>query len=120
MAVGLTPTALSPSNPPHRHRIWVRAFAGMTGVKNGGNKMIHTTTALAAFLALSATAAHATPREVVAFPGAEGAGRLSTGGRGGEVIKVINLNDAGPGSLRAAVVAKGPRTVVFEWPARSS
>ncbi|HEY8616339.1 pectate lyase [Phenylobacterium sp.] len=54
------------------------------------------------------------PGELVAFPGAEGAGRLSLGGRGGTVIKVTNLEDSGAGSLRAAVEAKGPRTVVFE------
>jgi len=49
-----------------------------------------------------------------AFPGAEGAGRYSLGGRGGRVIKVTNLDDAGPGSLRAAIEATGPRTVIFE------
>jgi pectate lyase len=49
-----------------------------------------------------------------AFPGAEGAGAHSMGGRGGRVLRVTNLEDNGPGSLRAAVEAKGPRTIIFD------
>jgi hypothetical protein len=48
-----------------------------------------------------------------AFPGAEGEGRWSRGGSGGRAIYVTTLADAGPGSLRAAIDATGPRTVVF-------
>ncbi len=48
-----------------------------------------------------------------AFPGAQGFGAQASGGRGGRVIAVTNLNPAGPGSLQAALDEEGPRTVVF-------
>ena len=52
--------------------------------------------------------------DLPAFPGAEGYGAKTAGGRGGRVIAVTNLNASGPGSLQAACEAKGPRIVVFK------
>lgn len=51
--------------------------------------------------------------DIPAFPGAEGGGKYSFGGRGGRVIVVTNLNDAGPGSFRWACEQGGARVVVF-------
>lgn len=53
------------------------------------------------------------PRAIPAFPGAEGFGSATPGGRGGRVIFVTNLDDAGPGSFRAACEAEEPRIVIF-------
>jgi len=50
---------------------------------------------------------------IPAFPGAEGGGKYSFGGRGGKVIVVTNLNDDGPGSFRWACEQGGARIVVF-------
>ncbi|HEX8547197.1 MAG TPA: T9SS type A sorting domain-containing protein, partial [Cytophagaceae bacterium] len=52
--------------------------------------------------------------QLPAFPEAQGGGARSLGGRGGRIIEVINLDDSGPGSLRAAVEATGPRTIIFK------
>ena len=52
--------------------------------------------------------------DLPAFPGAEGFGATTPGGRGGRIIKVTNLNGSGPGSLQRACSARGPRIVVFD------
>ncbi len=78
--------------------VLAREWARSSGAPVAGNRDLPTSTAASS------------PR---AFPGAEGFGAVSVGGRGGRVIEVTNLNDAGEGSLRAAVEAEGPRLVTF-------
>ncbi|PRD49299.1 polysaccharide lyase [Sphingobacterium haloxyli] len=51
--------------------------------------------------------------EIAAFPGAEGGGAYSFGGRGGKVYVVTSLEDSGPGTLREACEQGGPRIIVF-------
>jgi hypothetical protein len=65
-----------------------------------------------AFLAL--TSVSASVAALPAFPGAEGYGTQTTGGRGGTICEVTTLNNTGFGSLRDCVeMQTGPRTVVF-------
>ncbi len=64
-------------------------------------------------MALSMPVVAETPSPA-AFPGAVGWASQTLGGRGGQIIRVTNLNADGPGSLKAAIETKGPRIVVFE------
>lgn len=76
-------------------RYYIRAYATNSVGTSYGNELN--------FIAI--------PR-VPAFPGAEGAGMWSLGGRAGDVYEVINLNNSGPGSIVDAL-SQGNRTVIF-------
>lgn len=76
--------------------------------------MFQTCSALSLILAVTICAENAIAAEAPAFAGAVGFGVNTPAGRGGQILRVTNLNAGGPGSLRAAIEAKGPRIVVFE------
>ena len=69
---------------------------------------------LLTLIALAVTTLTAPAQTAPAFPGAEGHGRYVTGGRGGPVIHVTNLNDSGTGSFRQAVSGTAKKIVVFD------
>jgi len=71
-------------------------------------------TLLLALACATPATAQTAPAPKLAFPGAVGPAAATPGGRGGRIIRVTSLEAAGPGTLREAVDAKGPRIIVFE------
>lgn len=66
------------------------------------------------FAAILSSATVFSQSSAPAFPGAEGHGRYVTGGRGGKIVHVTNLNDSGTGSFRSAVSGSDKKIVVFD------
>jgi len=72
-----------------------------------------TTLTLSCYLAAGILSTSVVAADLPAFPGAEGFGAATPGRRGGRVFEVTSLDGKGPGTLRVAIEASGPRIVVF-------
>lgn len=87
----------------HSNEAWIKAYPIIESEEEKGKP----------YIPWAARPTDLPQAEIPAFPGAEGGGKFSFGGRGGKVIVVTNLNDDGPGSLREACEQGGARIVVF-------
>ena len=88
-------------------------FSYTTDVANNDNSVTQETGSVTVTVTDKNEAPNEVNGELKAFPTAHGFGRYASGGRGGKVIAVTNLNDSGSGSLREALTASGSRMVVF-------
>jgi hypothetical protein len=89
--------------------------ATQTGTGDAPMKIASVIMLVAGLFAVSVSGAPAADAAApLAFPGAVGFGIHTSAGRGGKVLRVTNLDHEGPGSLREALAATGPRIVVFE------
>jgi pectate lyase len=86
---------------------------GKKSIKSFKGMRVKTSLSLLVSILILTAAARHTAAQIPAFPGAEGFGSQTPGGRGGKVMVVSNLKNGGPGSLREALEAEGKRIVVF-------
>lgn len=87
----------------HSDAAWERALPAIEASELAGKP----------YIPWAATPSELPQADIPAFPGAQGGGMYSFGGRGGKVFVVTHLEDRGPGSFREALEAGGPRIVIF-------
>lgn len=112
-----TTVALTELSANTTYRFRVKAVAGEDGDDSSYSEAVAFTTDRASVdpgVDLGLPLANENDGVLRAFPGAEGGGMYTTGGRGGTVYHVTNLNNSGAGSFRAAAEASGKRIIVFD------
>lgn len=112
-----TTVALTELSANTTYRFRVKAVAGEDGDDSSYSEAVVFTTDRAPVdpgVDLGLPLANENDGVLRAFPGAEGGGMYTTGGRGGKIYHVTNLNNSGAGSFRAAAEASGKRIIVFD------